>query len=231
MQKFLDAEFFQDLCFFHEEYIHSTQYQTQSIKIDDTKEIFKQAVYCFLTPATKSDSADYTHQKLFTDDFFYSATLQELADCLREKPYIRFHNQKAERLLLWQQNGDTHVKEMLKFTDAFSKRDYIIKNVKGMNFKEATHFLRNVGMSEDLVILDRHIIRFMQDVQILDDDIKNLSKNYLKWEQMFVEFVRGDMWRECFGESTIPQADFAIWASFVKKADPNIDRQRILLLR
>ena len=228
-----DLDFFNDLIYFYKEYKNSLQGKIQSSLTSTTKEIFEQAVYCFLTPATKSDSSDFTHKELLTDDFFYRASLEELTYCLRKPPYIRFHNQKAARLLLWQQHGMAHIQAMLLFDNARDKRQYLVENVKGMNFKEATHFLRNVGCSEDLVILDRHIINFMKDVHILSekDDMSKLSKNYLMWEKLFVDFINSPLWIESIGKSTIPRADFAIWASRVKKADSNISYERILMLR
>lgn len=228
-----NPQFFEDLKFFHKEYINSTQFQIQHIPTSNISEIFKQAVYCFLTPATKSDSADKTYQYLFENNIFYHATLEQLAQILREKPYIRFHNQKAKRLLQWQKEGMYHVQQILNIPSALEKREYIVQNINGMNYKEATHFLRNTGMSEDLVILDRHIIYFMQKVNLLtsEQDMKILSRNYLLWEQMFINFINSKIWQESIGVSTIPQADFAIWASRVKESDPNITYERILLLR
>ncbi len=233
MKHYFDENFYGDLLFFFENYPNSVQCEGQSIAMSDKKEIFEQAVYCFLTPATKSDSADYTYKALFKDDFFYNADLDGLAACLREKPYIRFHNQKAARLLLWRDEGMKHVENMLALGTPAEMRDYIVKNVKGMNFKEATHFLRNVGLSGDLVILDRHIINFMHKTGILDENLgmDKLSKNYLGWEKSFAEFIKSSEWLDVFGDSNVPRADFAIWAAHVKAADPSITRERVLLLR
>jgi len=38
-------------------------------------------------------------------------------------------------------------------------RDWLVKHVKGLGLKEASHFLRNIGMGEELAILDRHILK------------------------------------------------------------------------
>lgn len=233
MKQFFSSSFYNDLEFFFKHYTHSVQGTMQIHKTDNPKEVFEQAVYCFLTPATKSDAADRTYQDLFHGDFFYQATLPELAECLKKPPYIRFHNQKAERLFLWRKEGENHVKTILSLSKAKEQRQYLVDHIKGMNYKESTHFLRNIGRSENLVILDRHIIHFMQTVQILSpkEDMSKLSKKYLLWEQQFVDFVMGELWGKHLGACTIAQADFAIWAASVKRADPKISYERVLLLR
>ncbi|MGL4677048.1 MAG: hypothetical protein ACRCWI_05220 [Brevinema sp.] len=223
--------FFNDLLFFHDTYHQSIQYESQCQINTTPQQIFQQAVYCFLTPATKSDSAYDTHQKLFNNNFFLQASLSEVTVILREPPYIRFHNQKAKRLLCWQNEGFRHIENILALSDAQAKRDYIVKNVQGMGYKEATHFLRNIGQSENLVILDRHIICFMQYLGLLAQEVKLSPKNYLLWENIFIDFVFGSLWQDSIGKSTIPQADFAIWAARVKETDPKISRERILLLQ
>ncbi|MGL5956715.1 MAG: hypothetical protein ACRC0X_09020, partial [Brevinema sp.] len=127
--------------------------------------------------------------------------------------------------------GEQHIKGINSLPNAEIKREYIIKNINGMNYKEATHFLRNIGQSEELVILDRHILDFMRKVGLLDQGMEKLSKNYLLWEKMFVDFIFSPIWVDTVGKSSIPQADFAIWAARVKETDLKISYERILLLR
>jgi len=58
-------------------------------------------------------------------------------------------------------------------------RGWLVKNVKGVGYKEASPFLRNVGYF-DVAILDRHILTLM------NEDKKALSKKrYLKIENKF----------------------------------------------
>ena len=228
-----DTTFFNHLKYFYEQYPLSTQGNAQLVFEENQKEIFEQAVYCFLTPATKSDSADITYKELFSNNFFYKASLEKIADCLRKPPYIRFHNQKAERLVLWRERGREHIENFLSLNTPAEQRQYLVDYVKGMNYKEASHYLRNIGRSGDLVILDRHIINFMKDVKILplDTTINQLSKKYLSWEKLFYDFIHSDLWIQNVGHSTIPRADFAIWAASVKRADPQIPLERIMILK
>jgi N-glycosylase/DNA lyase len=52
-----------------------------------------------------------------------------------------------------------------------------------MGNKEASHFLRNIGLGEDLAILDRHILKNLQFLGIIDRIPNNLSaKRYAEIE-------------------------------------------------
>jgi N-glycosylase/DNA lyase len=64
-------------------------------------------------------------------------------------------------------------------------RDWLVKNIKGLGYKEASHFMRNVGY-KNLAILDRHIINVMHDYKVLKQKPKALTKkNYLEIETKF----------------------------------------------
>lgn len=59
-----------------------------------------------------------------------------------------------------------------------------MKNVKGMGYKEASHFLRNIGFADDLAILDRHILKNLKIFGIIEEIPKSLSKKkYLEIEE------------------------------------------------
>jgi N-glycosylase/DNA lyase len=70
------------------------------------------------------------------------------------------------------------------------KREWLVVHVKGMSDKEATHFLRNIGMSDHLVILDRHILRNLNFHGVIDSIPPSLSrKQYREIEQKVQHFA------------------------------------------
>ena len=70
-----------------------------------------------------------------------------------------------------------------QFKTVEEARNWIVKNIKGMAFKEAGHFLRNVGFGEHISILDRHILRNLVRLGVIDDIPKTLTpKLYLEIE-------------------------------------------------
>jgi len=84
------------------------------------------------------------------------------------------------------------VRKMLTFTDnILERRKWLAENVMGMGYKEASHFLRNVGFVEELAILDRHILKNMKIYGVIPELPKNISpKLYLELENKLMTFAR-----------------------------------------
>ena len=69
-------------------------------------------------------------------------------------------------------------------------REYFVENVKGFGYKEASHFLRNIGF-KGYAILDKHIINSLHEFGVLNSNNKpKNAKDYLEIEQKFVNFSK-----------------------------------------
>ncbi|MBW3000771.1 N-glycosylase, partial [Candidatus Woesearchaeota archaeon] len=68
-------------------------------------------------------------------------------------------------------------------------REWLVKNIKGLGYKEASHFLRNVGYF-DVAILDRHVLNLMYEDGVIKEIPKTLSKKkYLEIENKFLQLA------------------------------------------
>ena len=87
-------------------------------------------------------------------------------------------------------NGKLNIKNFLKsFDEPTTLRKWIIDNIKGIGYKEAGHFLRNIGLGLDLAILDRHILRNLKFYNAIDEIPSTLTpKIYLETEQKMMKF-------------------------------------------
>lgn len=213
----------ESVLYFLEHYKDSIQAKVQSFRTEDKTAIFWKGVYCLMTPATKAENANIKKELLQKNNFLFQASLEEIAFCLREKPYIRFHNQKAKRLDDWRKNGENYIDTLLTLEDEKEIRRYLVKNVNGMNFKEASHFLRNIGRGRSLAILDRHIIAFMKEIKILpvEADFNKAGPYYEKWETFFIDWAKSLA-------LDVPTADYAVWAAGVKKHSPHLSYEYII---
>ena len=64
------------------------------------------------------------------------------------------------------------------------------KDIKGLGYKEASHFLRNIGF-KGYAILDKHIINSLHEFGILKTNEKpKNNKEYLEIEQKFIYFSK-----------------------------------------
>jgi len=84
-----------------------------------------------------------------------------------------------------------NLKGLIKsFKDPIERRDFfaINKDIKGIGYKESSHFLRNIGFS-GYGILDKHILNTLYDYGILKSPMPPANKdNYLAIEDKLREF-------------------------------------------
>jgi N-glycosylase/DNA lyase len=94
---------------------------------------------------------------------------------------VRFYTKKAEYIAKAIEKFD-FVKSALDLP-SFSARKMLIK-LKGLGYKEASHFLRNVGR-RDVAIIDRHVMRWMLEREYIDKIPKSLTpKRYVELEEI-----------------------------------------------
>jgi N-glycosylase/DNA lyase len=69
---------------------------------------------------------------------------------------------------------------------AAERREWLVANVKGLGWKESSHFLRNIGFLE-LAIIDRHILKHMLRCGAIDAIPKSIGtrRAYLELEERF----------------------------------------------
>ncbi|MGH9841362.1 MAG: N-glycosylase/DNA lyase [Blastocatellia bacterium] len=77
-------------------------------------------------------------------------------------------------------------------SDADARRDYFARNagIKGIGYKEASHFLRNIGY-RGYAILDKHILRTLREFDVIDSpNPPTTKKKYLAVEEDMRKFAR-----------------------------------------
>lgn len=73
-------------------------------------------------------------------------------------------------------------KTIESFEDDRLAREWLVENVLGLGYKEASHFLRNTGHF-GVAILDRHIIRLMAEHSLIIEVPKTITpKRYIEME-------------------------------------------------
>lgn len=77
------------------------------------------------------------------------------------------------------------------FRDPFERRDWLAQEpqIKGLGYKEASHFLRNVGF-KGYGILDKHIVRSLAELGVIDSPKPPTARHrYLTIEARMREFA------------------------------------------
>ncbi len=60
--------------------------------------------------------------------------------------------------------------KLRSFDCSYERRDWLVREngIKGLGYKEASHFLRNIGFS-GYAILDKHVLRCLHELKIIDE--------------------------------------------------------------
>ena len=160
------------------------------------KDIHLELSFCILTPQSKALNAWQAITNLKKDDLIYNGEAEELVKFLN---IVRFKNNKAKYLIELREqmtkDGEIITKDFFNSLPTVTeKREWIVKNIKGMSYKEASHFLRNIGFGEDIAILDRHILKNLVKLEVIEELPKTLTpKLYLEIEEKmrnYCEFVK-----------------------------------------
>jgi len=153
------------------------------------EEYFYELVYCLLTPQTSAEHADRVIFSLRAAGFRERGFDPE-REFRHASHYIRFHRTKARHVQEARQKFPEIEAALRVGRPALEMRDWLVRNVKGLGYKEATHFLRNIGRNEGLAILDRHILRHLRKLGVIRSVPQSLTgSRYLKVERRFQEFA------------------------------------------
>jgi len=155
----------------------------QTFKNKTNSEELKEFIFCILTPQSKAENC-WEAVELLSKQKSYADIVYLL------KSRVRFHNTKSKRLLtallIW-----PRIKSALNTKDRVSLRDWIAETVQGYGLKEAGHFLRNVGYSDNkIAILDRHILRNLKENGAISVEKVKGKKDYRNLEEKALIFSK-----------------------------------------
>ena len=157
-------------------------------------DIHAELSFCILTPQSKAVNAWKAITTLREKGLLFKGTSEELVEYLN---IVRFKNNKAKYLVelreqMTDEKGNIVTKDFFNsFKSVKEKREWIVRNIKGMAYKEAGHFLRNVGFGKEIAILDRHILKNLVKLEVIEDIPKSLTpKLYLEIEEKMKAYCK-----------------------------------------
>jgi len=146
---------------------------------------FSELCFCILTANSTAKLGLKIQEEL--GDGFLTLPKKELTRRLRELGH-RFYNKRADFIVSARKfNG---IKDIItKFSDVQRAREWLAENVDGIGWKEASHFLRNVGF-DDVAILDRHILALIREHGLIERAPRTLTRRrYLEIEHKLKELA------------------------------------------
>lgn len=154
--------------------------QFESVK---GKGILKELCFC-ITTANCSAEKCIQIQKELGDDIL-KLNSSQLSKRLKQLGY-RFHN-RAPYMAEACKN-----KELIKNINSkeeYKLRDWLAKSIKGLGYKEASHFLRNIGY-KDFAIIDFHIIDLLVKNRFIKKPKTMTKKTYLEIEKILDKIAK-----------------------------------------
>jgi N-glycosylase/DNA lyase len=166
----------------------------QRVWTEPDERIFAELAFCFCTPQSKAKSCWDAVSSLQDSGLLHDGSHDEIRKTLHKK--VRFHNNKASYILharsIFSQSGNMQIKKkLLELGTPYEMREWLVSNLKGMGYKEASHFLRNIGLGQELAILDRHILKNLHKHKAIKEVPKSLTpKRYKEIESSMREFSK-----------------------------------------
>ena len=154
-----------------------------SFKNKSDEKWFSELCFCILAANSKQKTSA-TIEKQLSIKKINSLSHEQLANLILKNKH-RFHNNKAKYLKAATQHSN--IKTIIKKQS--NKRDFLIKNIKGLGYKEASHFLRNTG-TQNVAILDRHILNLMTEHNMIEKPKTMTKNNYLLIENKFINLSK-----------------------------------------
>lgn len=148
---------------------------------------FKEMCFCILTANCSAEMCLRVHEAI-GDKFLTVESQEEFTKLLKENKY-RFYNLRANYLV-----NCCGLKENLKeimdsYDEEVELREWLVKNVKGLGYKEASHFLRNVGYG-NVAIIDFHIVDVLKEHGIVEKPKTMTKKKYLEIEAELAKIAK-----------------------------------------
>lgn len=149
----------------------------------DVTEIFKELCFCILTAGYNAEKSLRMQKEI--DDGFLKLSEKELASELRRIGH-RYPESRA-RYIVKAREKISQLRNVLEtLEDPKRIRDWLADNIDGLGYKEASHFLRNIGHL-DLAIIDYHILTLLEKYGLVDKPRTLTKKRYLQIEKILEE--------------------------------------------
>ena len=154
--------------------------------------LWEEMVFCFFTGGCSAKMGIRSIEAV--RPFLGDGTQPEIASALtgvHRYPNARARYVYASRSFLKEHCNLELRKKLDSFECRLERRDWLVreKGIKGLGYKEASHFLRNIGL-KGYAILDKHVLKCLAELKIIDSPKPpNTRSRYLRVEEKLRQFA------------------------------------------
>ena len=185
------------------------------------EKLWEELVCCVLSSQVKFELSQAVTQNLKRNGLLDLEVLDysyedQLGEVLRSPVIVdghsikyRFPNSKAKQIAAARQNiygNGMSLREILyKYSESSELRATLVKLVPGLGMKQASMYLRNVSNSFELAVIDSHVLKYMNVMDLVEKVPSTISKaQYLVKENKLTKYA------EKF-DYPVGCVDYAIW--------------------
>lgn len=155
--------------------------------------LWEELVYCIFTAGASARmglrSIEAVRHLLLTGD---QSALTQALQGVHRYPASRPGYIIVTREYLHEDCGMRLRNRLESFDDSLARRDWLARErrIKGLGYKEASHFLRNIGF-KGYAILDKHILRSLAELGVIKSPEPPTTRSrYLETEERLRQFAR-----------------------------------------
>lgn len=151
-------------------------------RIKETNEntVFRELCFCVMTANCAAEKCMEIHEGV--GDGFLKLSQENLAEKFKDLGY-RFPNLRSIYILEDRDKKADLWKNINNSLTDHELRDWIVKNIKGVGYKEASHFLRNIGF-KNYAIIDFHIVDLLVKYGLVEKPKTMTKMKYLEIEEI-----------------------------------------------
>ncbi len=156
------------------------------------EQLWEEMVYCFFTGGCSAKMGLRSIEAV--KSHLMSGSHEDVMNALvgrHRYPRARARYVIASRTFL-EEHCEMRLKQKLAgFNNNYARRDWLVqeKGIKGLGYKEASHYLRNIGL-KGYAILDKHVLNCLSELGIIEEPKPpNTRSKYLTIENQLKKFA------------------------------------------
>lgn len=165
----------------------------------DDARLFRELVFVILTSQSSAKKCWEAAEKLDELDLLENGSKEEIAEILQnydiqyeenKADYIVKNRKKLSQPTLSDPSGNIKLSQRIDPDKLEKTREQLVKDLQGVGWKAASHFLRNIGYGDKFAILSGYIMKKLYQLDIVNSsEPPQGEKEYLDVEEKFRELA------------------------------------------
>jgi len=171
----------------------------EDLRYSSEERKFKELVFVILSSQTRAEKAWEACNTLEKQDLLLNGSEEDLEQVLLEEDvsypenkskYIVSNREMLSQPTLQDPERGLKISQKIDEENLEDSRAWFAKNVKGISWKGASHFLRNIGYGNSFGIISSHIAVQMNEIGLIKSpEPPKTKEEYLKQEEVLQEFA------------------------------------------